>query len=183
MGRGRDKSLHQKPSQGTPGKGALGTRPGGGAAAARGPRRRSGRGAAAGVPTGSYRVGDAPQEHAHQRVCGPEHLHFLLHEMLLLGFGGEAESRAGASSCRGCGSGRDGGGRHGLPRTRASGSGSWSRLRSPTRKRCSPARSSRDRRPALRRASGAGPGELAPPPRPRGGHLARAALTGMPAWR
>lgn len=40
------------------------------------------------------RVSDAPQEHAHQRVRGPEHLHFLLYEMLLLGFGGEAESRA-----------------------------------------------------------------------------------------
>lgn len=92
-----------------------------------------------GSRAGSYRVGDAPQEHAHQRVGGPEHLHFLLHEMLLLGFGGKAESWAGASSSRGCGGGRDGGGRHSLPRTRASGSGSRPRLRSPTRKRCSPA--------------------------------------------
>lgn len=118
-----------------------------------------------GVRAGSYRVGDAPQEHAHQRVGGPEHLHFLLHEMLLLGFGGEAESRTGASSCRGCGGGRDGGGRHSLPRTRASGSGSWPQLQSPTRKRCSPAQPSRDRRPALRRANGAGrgrPGWLRP---------------------
>lgn len=127
-----------------------------------------------GSRTGSYRVGDAPQEHAHQRVGGPEHLHFLLHEMLLLGFGGKAESWAGASSSRGCGGGRDGGGRHSLPRTRASGSGSRPRLRSPTRKRCSPAQPSRDRRPARRRADGAGrgPERLAPP-------LDRAAVT----WR
>lgn len=112
-----------------------------------------------GSRTGSYRVGDAPQEHAHQRVGGPEHLHFLLHEMLLLGFGGKAESWAGASSSRGCGGGRDGGGRHSLPRTRARGSGSRPRLRSPTRKRCSPAQQSRDRRPARRRADGAGRGQ------------------------
>lgn len=116
-----------------------------------------------GSRAGSYRVGDAPQEHAHQRVGGPEHLHFLLHEMLLLGFGGKAESWAGASSSRGCGGGRDGGGRHSLPRTRASGSGSRPRLRSPTRKRCSPAHPSRDRRPARGRADGAGPERLAPP--------------------
>lgn len=128
-----------------------------------------------GSRAGSYRVGDAPQEHAHQRVGGPEHLHFLLHEMLLLGFGGKAESWAGASSSRGCGGGRDGGGRHSLPRTRASGSGSRPRLRSPTRKRCSPAQPSRDRRPAprARGRGGAGPAPLAPP------RLGRATVT----WR
>ena len=40
-----------------------------------------------GAGAGSHRVGYAPQEHAHQRVGRPEHLHLLLHKMLLLGFG------------------------------------------------------------------------------------------------
>lgn len=48
-GQGRDKSLHQKPPRGIPGNGALGIRPSGGEAAARGPGRPSGRGAGAGV--------------------------------------------------------------------------------------------------------------------------------------
>lgn len=39
-----------------------------------------------GTRAGSHRVGYAPQEHAHQRVSRPEHLHLLLHEMLFLFF-------------------------------------------------------------------------------------------------
>lgn len=142
-----------------PGRGGGG---GGGGSARSSGRWSRGTPQVEGCEARSYRVGDTPQEHAHQRVGGPEHLHFLLHEMLLLGFGGKAEPRAGASSCRGCGGGRDGGGRHSLPRTRASGSGSRPRLPSPTRKRCSPAPPSRDRRlggsPAGARAGGAGQG-------------------------
>lgn len=33
------------------------------------------------------------------------------------------------------------------------------------------------------RTGGAGPARLAPPPWPRGGHLARVALAGLPSWR
>lgn len=74
----------------------------------------------AGAGAGSHRVGYAPQEHAHQRVGRPEHLHLLLHEMLFLGFGSEAETCAG-SRCRRRYSGRrDRGGRHSLPHTQPS---------------------------------------------------------------
>lgn len=75
-----------------------------------------------GTRAGSHRVGYAPQEHAHQRVSRPEHLHLLLHEMLFLGFGGEAETWTRSRCCRRYGGRRSRGGRHGLPRTRLSGS-------------------------------------------------------------
>lgn len=74
-----------------------------------------------GARAGSHRVGDAPQEHAHQWVSRPEHLHLLLHEMLLLGFGGEAETLAGGRCTRRDDGRRGRGGRHGLPRTRPRG--------------------------------------------------------------
>lgn len=85
-----------------------------------------------GAGAGSHRVGYAPQEHAHQRVGRPEHLHLLLHEMLLLGFGGEAETRAGGRCRRRYSGRRDRGGRHSLPGTRPSGSLNRLRCRFPT---------------------------------------------------
>lgn len=129
-------------------------------------------GATGGAGAGSHRVGDAPQEHAHQWVSRPEHLHLLLHEMLLLGFGGEAETLAGGRCTRRYGGRRGRGGRHGLPRTRPRGTRSRPRSGSRPRKRCSPEPPSRDRR----RARGAGRGwlrPLAPPPGPAGPHALR----------
>lgn len=122
-----------------------------------------------GARAGSHRVGYAPQEHAHQWVSRPEHLHLLLHEMLLLGFGGEAETLAGGRCTRRYGGRRGRGGRHGLPRTRPTGSRSRPRSGSRPRKRCSPEPPSRDRRRACRRVGGAA---LAPPPGPARGPLA-----------
>lgn len=134
MGRDQDSRGGERGSARGSGRGSLETgTPGGARAAPSGAKASSDR-ASGEASAGSHRVGYAPQEHAHQRVGRPEHLHLLLHEMLLLGFGGEAETRARRRCRRRYGGRRDRGGRHSipLPRTRRSGSRSRRRNRLPT---------------------------------------------------
>lgn len=139
--------------------------------------RSGGFGQGAGARTGSHRVGYAPQEHAHQRIGCPEHLHLLLHEMLLLGFGGEAETRAWGRCRRRDGGRRDRRGRHGFPRPRLS-ECRWPRRGLPTPEAlltCAGVRGVIEAGPRAGRGGLAPPLSARPPPRRRavGGHTWR----------